>query len=77
MADEVRMAMRDASFYNRPDTAAPKVYHVVVSPPYVAACDANVMLDADGEVSVPAASPGMRCQRPGCRNRWKAAEEAT
>ena len=73
MADAPRMARRDASWFNHPDVYSPKVYHVIVSPPYVAACNPRILLVEFTEVSVDAALPGLRCQRRACRMRWEAA----
>jgi len=70
MSDDVRMATRDASWYRSPDTRSPKVHHVVVSPPYVAACNAGVMLVDESEASVSAVPLGLRCRRSACLARW-------
>lgn len=67
--DAPKMAMRDASWYRFPGRAW--VYHVVISPPYVAACNASVMLVPETEVTVDAAG-GMRCGRRACKSRWAA-----
>lgn len=66
----VRMATRDASWYRRPNTRSPKVYHVV-APSYVAACNSRVLLVEESEVSVELAPSGLRCRREGCLNRWR------
>lgn len=73
---EVRMAPRDATCYPFPDHYSPKVYHVIVSPPYVAACNSLVSLDDGSETSVAGVVPGMRCHRPACRDRWLVAPDA-
>lgn len=66
-----RMATRDASWYRHPDTRSPKVYHVIVSPPYAAACNPLIMLDPQSEGSVEATHYGMRCRRSACRREWE------
>lgn len=68
----VRMALRDASWYNRPNTRSIKVYHVVVED-YVPACNTTrVLLDEHSETSVAGAHYGLRCRRRACRKLWEA-----
>jgi hypothetical protein len=74
---DVRMATRDASWYDHPDVRSPKVWHVVVAPAFMAACDSRVPLVEETETSLSATSAGMRCRRRGCLSRWKAAESST
>lgn len=69
------MALRDASWYNHPNTHAPKAYHVISSPPYVAACDRRVLLDSYSESSLEATHIGQRCRRAACKNRWTMGEQ--
>lgn len=80
---DVRAALRDASWYRTPGRG--RKYHVIAEhrgDRAIAACS-PVRLDVDGEhvwprmilVDVTArAAAGvpdyMRCQRPGCRQRW-------
>lgn len=73
MGDGTRMALRDGG---QSDVWA--VYHVVEvdGPVFVAACDKGMALDSDTERAVSATSGGMRCRRPACAGRWRAAEAA-
>lgn len=48
-------------------SAPPPVYHAVVAPEYVAACDRNLYLDTASEVSVDSARRWNPCQRAACR----------
>lgn len=67
-----RLAQRDATSYNCPDVRSPKVYHVIVSPPYVAACNTvGVLLSEFTEQAIEAVPVGMRCRRAACRSRWE------
>ncbi len=70
MSDPVRMAFRQGGM-----TDLLAVYHVVrvEGPVLVAACNQWMQLDHNTEGSVSATSPGMRCHRPACRNRWEVA----
>lgn len=68
------LALRDASWWNRPDVYSPKVYHVVISPPYVAACNSTRMVLATcSEQPVDAVPIGLRCQHAACKSRWERA----
>ena len=69
----VRMALRDASWYNRPNTRSPKVYHVLADDlPFFAVCSGAPLVE-ETECSVAAVPPGLRCRRRACRSRWEAA----
>lgn len=76
MADEVRLALRDASWFDYPSTSGVPQYHVIGAD-YMAACNSRMPLVETTEIPVAKAAPSHRCQRPACRNRWKATEEAT
>ncbi len=66
---DVEFALRDASWFNYPDTSTIKQYHVVVGT--VAACDRSMILAAETKRS-DQISEGWRCQRSGCKSRWAA-----
>lgn len=66
-SDALRMA-----FAHCHTTTVNAVYHVVRvdGPVLVAACNQWTTLDAATEGPLAATHPGMRCNRPACRNRW-------
>lgn len=69
-----RFAMRDASWYDRPDVRSPKVYHAIISPQYVPACNTTgAFLVPETECSATAATAGMVCRRRACWSRYQAA----
>lgn len=68
MADQLVAMLRDASWFDRPDTWSPKQYHVDAGNA-IGACTGNPLAEF---TAVPAVEvrANMRCQRPGCRVRW-------
>jgi hypothetical protein len=73
-SESVRVAPRDASWYDNPNVEWPRVYHAIISPPYVAACNRYVMLVAEAECAA-TANPGMNCRRRACLIRWQTSNE--
>lgn len=79
-APDVRAALRDASWFRRPNTRnKPLVFHVVAEPieRELSACGWPVVA-REGERNLTdeaaAIAPSYRCQRPGCKSRWPAYE---
>lgn len=79
----VRAALRDASWYRRPNTGSkPLTYHVLVGPLVQnrGACGgllvATDSLARDLTESAESVRPHNRCQRPGCKARWPAYPES-
>ncbi len=63
----VMAGRREASFYERPDTYAPKRVHIANGP--MAACDRTILLQERlvEAARIPRAS---RCRRAGCAALW-------
>jgi len=63
-------ALRDASWYDRPNTRSVKVWHVVADAGCRSRCGLRVLADTDGN-AVPAETIRRpRCRRSGCREAW-------
>ena len=60
-------ALRDASWYKRPDTRAPKRYHIVAEGGGPACGSIMILGDREQADRVPDL---LRCKRPGCRSSW-------
>lgn len=67
MSDPVMAELRDASWYSRPDTRAPKRYHVMMDDGRPACGGAMFLVEPVPAERVPEPS---RCKRPGCISRW-------
>jgi len=75
----VRAALRDASWYRRPNTASkPLTYHVLAGSlsEGLGACGLLLValdtMDRDATEAAETISPHNRCRRPGCKARWPA-----
>lgn len=63
-----RAALRDASFWSRPSTTRSVRFHIV-GKDGTSACG-NILLWIERAVDAERVKASMRCQRPGCRERW-------
>jgi hypothetical protein len=66
---ELRLALRDASWFNYPSVDRVPQYHVVAEG-YVAACNQRSLLVEQSEVGVEDTERAHRCGRPACRKLW-------
>jgi hypothetical protein len=64
-----RAALRDASWFDRPDVRKPKRYHVTDGH-WFAFCCRWRPLDETTAVELGDVPAGLRCQRRGCRAHW-------
>jgi hypothetical protein len=66
----VQAAYRDASWHRRPDTRTPKRGHVLREDGRATCGLVAVMCDPEPAELIP---EGLRCCRPGCRDKWPTA----
>jgi hypothetical protein len=63
---------RDASWFNHPDVRSIKVYHLPKDHShFLPCCGLATLLDEDSAVDVKNVPKDLRCQRSGCKQRWK------
>lgn len=68
------MALRDASWFNRPNTRSVKQYHAIGATPMVAACCPWLPLADFTAQDVAEVPVTLRCRRAACKKLWKGSD---
>lgn len=66
----VKAALRDASWFSRPNVTSIKRYHVIHSTEGTPLCGLQAVLCTEDSVDGKDVPQALRCQRPGCRQAW-------
>lgn len=64
-------AMRDASWWNRPDTTSSKRYHVLADDGETPLCGTRMVVNDDTRMPARDVEPWMRCLANGCRQAFE------
>ena len=72
--DSVRLATRDASWFNYPDVRRTKTYHVVLDDGAPACNRTRAVLDETTALPVKDVAIHLRCHRAACLRRWEPAQ---